>query len=355
MAVLSNEDKVLIRAVVREKGYGAKRLLKEFPNQGWKLSTLKKFLKKLRETGAIERRPGSGRPRTVRTEDAVRSVSDLLCSDEDCPGTSLSEREAANRLGLSRSSVRRIAKYDLGLKVFKRVGVTALSPAFRTKRADRARILLRRFTAARLAHICFSDEKLFHVSAPRNPQNDRVHSRAASKRDVPAKNLLRERERSRQSVMVSIGVTMNHKGSVIFVPPGVKINAVQYQRIILLPMLEEMRSKDPALIFQQDGAPAHTARSTTNLLNEQRIKFIEPSAWPPCSPDLNPLDYFVWSAMEQKVYRGEPIGNVEQLKARIQQAWEEIPQEIVRRAIKQWLRRLREVVSRNGDHIESFL
>ena len=35
MAMLSNEDKVLIRAVVREKGYGAKRLLKEFPNKGY--------------------------------------------------------------------------------------------------------------------------------------------------------------------------------------------------------------------------------------------------------------------------------------------------------------------------------
>lgn len=159
MAVLSMEDKILIRALVREKGYGAKRLLKEFPNQGWKLSTIKKLLKKLRETGTIEHRPGSGRPKSVRTEDAARSVSDLLCSDEDRPGTSLSEREAANRLGFSRSSVRRIAKYDLGLKVFKRASVTALPAVVRTKRAVRAQSLLRRFSAAQVPHICFSDEK----------------------------------------------------------------------------------------------------------------------------------------------------------------------------------------------------
>jgi len=49
-------------------------------------------------------------------------------------------------------------------------------------------------------------------------------------------------------------------------------------------------------IFQQDGAPAHTAHSAQNWLWADCSDFITKD-WPPNSPDLNPLDYHVWGAM----------------------------------------------------------
>ena len=44
--------------------------------------------------------------------------------------------------------------------------------------------------------------------------------------------------------------------------------------------------------------------------------FIEPSLWPPNSPDLNPVDYAVWGAMQHSVYR-IPISNLDDLKDRV--------------------------------------
>jgi len=52
--------------------------------------------------------------------------------------------------------------------------------------------------------------------------------------------------------------------------------------------------------MQQDGAPAHTARTTTK---QEHINFIEPHMWPPNSPDINPVDnYAIWGALQQRVY-----------------------------------------------------
>jgi len=47
-------------------------------------------------------------------------------------------------------------------------------------------------------------------------------------------------------------------------------------------------------ILQQDGAPSHTAVNTVVFLKNENVQFIEPKAWPPNSPDINPGDYAVW-------------------------------------------------------------
>ena len=47
-------------------------------------------------------------------------VSELICSQDDDLGTSKSPREIQSETGISRSTVRRIAKDDLKLKIFRR-------------------------------------------------------------------------------------------------------------------------------------------------------------------------------------------------------------------------------------------
>ena len=50
--VLSEEDRILIKNLYYFKGYGAKRLISEFPAKGWKKTTVNDFLKRLKETGS---------------------------------------------------------------------------------------------------------------------------------------------------------------------------------------------------------------------------------------------------------------------------------------------------------------
>jgi len=45
------------------------------------------WTKKLQDTGTVDRRPGSGTPRSARTEENVETVNDLVLSQEDKPQT----------------------------------------------------------------------------------------------------------------------------------------------------------------------------------------------------------------------------------------------------------------------------
>jgi len=51
------------------KGYTAKRFADEFPEKSRTKRGVNKLLKKLRDTGTFDRRLGSSRPHTARTED----------------------------------------------------------------------------------------------------------------------------------------------------------------------------------------------------------------------------------------------------------------------------------------------
>ena len=55
--------------------------------------------------------------------------------------------------------------------------------------------------------------------------------------------------------------------------------------------------------------------------------------WPPNSPDLSPVDYCVWSALERNVYRRRRFENTIELKEAILQEWEALPQAVINNAI----------------------
>ena len=54
-------------------------------------------------------------------------------------------------------------------------------------------------------------------------------------------------------------------------------------------------------IMPQDSAPAHRAARTLAFLAEEQVDI-----WSPNSPDLNPLDYSVWSMISQEACRNRP-------------------------------------------------
>jgi len=62
-----NEDKLSIK-LHQEKGWGTKRICKEFSNKNWTVSSVRDLLRKIDTTNSVFRKAGSGWPRTVRTE-----------------------------------------------------------------------------------------------------------------------------------------------------------------------------------------------------------------------------------------------------------------------------------------------
>jgi len=84
-------------------------------------------------------------------------------------------------------------------------------------------------------------------------------------------------------------------------------------------------------------------------------EFVESENWPPNSTDLNSVDYSIWGALQQLVYRRRRTRDVEHLKEVMQTCWEQIGQDVISRAIGQFHKRLSVVVVTGGGHIEQCL
>jgi len=78
------------------------------------------------------------------------------------------------------------------------------------------------------------------------------------------------------------------------------------------------------------------------MLKKEAPDFIPPTLWPPNSPDLNPVDYKIWSVMQEKVYKRR-VKDTSELRERIVAAWNELDQHIIDTAVSHTLkyRRLR--------------
>jgi len=93
MGKIIEEDLWLIKNLRVEKQWGARRMMKMFPNKQWKKATLERIIAKIDATGSILRQPGSGRPRSARTANSIALVEQLICSQEGEPGFHHSPRE----------------------------------------------------------------------------------------------------------------------------------------------------------------------------------------------------------------------------------------------------------------------
>ena len=101
-------------------------------------------------------------------------------------------------------------------------------------------------------------------------------------------------------------------------------NYIIFIRDILPEMLENVPLQvRQRLWFQHDGAPAHFALDVREYLNNvfpnRWIGRGGPVQWPPRSPDLTPMDFFIWGEMKCLVYE-TPIDTPEELVARVAEA-----------------------------------
>lgn len=108
--------------------------------------------------------------------------------------------------------------------------------------------------------------------------------------------------------------------------------------------------------YQLDGAPAHSSRDVylelTNMFEDRWIGRNGPWRWPPRSPDLTPLDFYLWGYIKSKVYE-TPVSDRNELMNRIRTAFRNLDRNQVFRAVTNDVnRRLLKCLEQNGGHIE---
>lgn len=106
----------------------------------------------------------------------------------------------------------------------------------------------------------------------------------------------------------------------------------------------------------QDGAPAHRARAVMQRLRQlfpRRLVCLgEPQEWPPRSPDLTPLDFFLWGYLKAKVYTTVPA-NLQDLEARITREIVALRRtRMVRRSVEAMRGRAQKCLQLNGTQVE---
>ena len=122
-----------------------------------------------------------------------------------------------------------------------------------------------------------------------------------------------------------------------------------------MPALRRIGINIDNMWFQQDRATTHTAKHVLSWLHEtfgeNFISFKTENIWPPYSPDLNPLDFFLWGYLKDKVYTPEPA-TLQDLKNAFRREIEKITPEICESLIDNFKKRLDVIIAQKGRHNE---
>ncbi len=136
------------------------------------------------------------------------------------------------------------------------------------------------WTAAEWSKVMFSGESKFSISfGNQGPRVWRKRGEAQNPR------CLRSSVKFPQSVMVWGAMSSAGVGPLCFLRS--KVNTAVYQEVLehfMLPAADQLYG-DADFIFQQDLAPAHSAKATSTWFKDHGIPVLN---WPANSPDLNP-------------------------------------------------------------------
>ncbi len=119
------------------------------------------------------------------------------------------------------------------------------------------------------------------------------------------------------------------------------VTALVYQEMLehfMLPSAGQL-FKDADLIFQQDFAPAHMAKSTKSCLNDHDVGVLD---CPANSPDLHPIEN-LWSIVKRKMRNKRP-NNADEQKATVKETWASIPPQQCHKLITSMPRRIEAVI-----------
>lgn len=153
-------------------------------------------------------------------------------------------------------------------------------------------------------------------------------------------NMLRPQARARTGqILVWAAVSGNLLGPLIRIKDKT-LTANSYLEILkrCLPQL-----LTPGGVLMQDNAPPHRAGVVTTWLQERNIAVLD---WPANSPDCNPLEN-LWGILKGRL-ENRVANDVETLWAAAKEEWAHIPDEVILNVIDSMPRRVQSVISQNG-------
>jgi hypothetical protein len=156
-------------------------------------------------------------------------------------------------------------------------------------------------------------------------------------------------------VMVWAGVLNDRLIGPIFFDDGT-ITGDRYLNMLENDLWPEIADHDDIdmLFFQHDGAPSHYKLNVREWLNDafdgRWIGRRGPIEWPPRSPDMTPLDFWLWGYLKEKVYAERPR-TIDDLKRIITEKMAEIPRDMIERVCESVTGRMQRCIELEGGQI----
>ena len=133
---------------------------------------------------------------------------------------------------------------------------------------------------------------------------------------------------------------------------GLKANTKVYRGVlksVVIAWCNQVAGGKP-WVWQQDSAPAHKSKET-GLDSEGVLRLCTLLSLTPSCPDLNPLDYFIWSYVKN-ITNMTSHNTKASLIAAIHRVFTELPPALVKKACSQFRIRIEAVIVAEGGYIE---
>lgn len=145
-------------------------------------------------------------------------------------------------------------------------------------------------------------------------------------------------------------ITYTGVGNIVIINGG--LDATLYHQILREDLMESIEGHGMELkdvIFQQDNAPAHSAKSTSRVLSQLGINVMQ---WPANSPDLNPIEH-LWAELKRLLRKSRPWPtNVNQLVAKLDKIIDnELGEDYIKKLFHSIPARMEAVIKNKGGYI----
>nr|KAG5687909.1 hypothetical protein BaRGS_029906 [Batillaria attramentaria] len=126
---------------------------------------------------------------------------------------------------------------------------------------------------------------------------------------------------------------------------GGGVTSQRYINQVLQPLVVPLFARRRRCLFQQDNAPAHSARATQQFLRQTNIPVME---WPAKSPDLNPMEQ-VWAFWKTRINRlpNRPACAAE-FRQELRRQWGRVPPAFLNRQVNSMPNRCQLVIRNAG-------